>query len=151
MSDHDAWCTPRKITKRLPLVDLDPCSNSRSTIRARRSVSLETGGNGLLLSWRELSVFVNPPYSDVLPWALKAWEAASFCFLVNVDPSTKWWRTLVEWPTYTFLFRDRIRFKAPPGIESSSNDRAQCLICDPGFRLAIGDSFRGLGDWWKRE
>lgn len=148
MGDRDSWCTPKWITKRLPLVDLDPCSNPRSTVRARRRLMLENGENGLLSSWRELSVFCNPPYSKIEPWAAKIVEAKSFCFLVNVDPSTEWWRMLTRWSDHLFLFYKRIKFRAPPGVESSSNDRAQCFICDSAFRNQIGNAFVGKGQWW---
>lgn len=149
MGLRDSWCTPKKITRRLPLVDLDPCSNPRSTVRARTKLMLENGDNGLLYSWRGLSVFVNPPYSDVLPWALKTVEAESFCFLVNVDPSTEWWRVITAWGNNLLFFRRRLRFGPPPGVESSSNDRSQCLICDDAFRASLGDNFATLGGWWK--
>ena len=149
MGSRDAWCTPKKITRRLPIVDLDPCSNPRSTVKARTKLMLETGDNGLLYSWRGLSVFVNPPYSDVLPWALKTVEAETFCFLVNVDPSTEWWRVLTSWGSNLFLFRDRIDFDAPPDIDDSSNNRPQCFICDDAFRSMLGNNFERLGKWWK--
>ena len=42
----------------LPLVDLDPCSNPRSTVRARMTMSLEAGQDGLAAPWVG-SVFVN--------------------------------------------------------------------------------------------
>lgn len=149
MGIRDSYCTPLKITKRLPLVDLDPCSNPRSTVRARRRVMLENGENGLLIPWTDLTVFVNPPYSDVLPWALKTVEAASFCFLVNVDPSTEWWRALTSWADHLFLFRERIQFDAPPSVEESGNDRAQCFICDDPFRTLLAKKFDHMGRWWR--
>lgn len=165
MGDRDSWCTPLWFTRRLPLVDLDPCSNARSTVRARRSIRFgrkgKKGGktpcgtweygNGLITSWRDLSVFVNPPYSDVLPWAIKAREARSFCFLVNEDSSTEWWKVLTEWRCHLFLFRSRIAFDAPPGIDSSQNNSPQAMICDPEFRKSIGEAFKGRGQWWNQE
>lgn len=110
---------------------------------------LENGENGLLIPWTDLTVFVNPPYSDVLPWAIKTVEAESFCFLVNVDPSTEWWRMLTAWGRHLFFFRERIQFDAPKGVEESGNDRAQCFICDGQFREALADKFNRLGQWWK--
>lgn len=109
---------------------------------------LERGENGLLVPWYGETVFVNPPYSSVMPWALKIVEAESFCFLVNVDPSTEWWRELVKWADRMFLFRDRLDFDPPPGVEPSSNDRAQALVCDLAFYARIKLSFRGMGQWW---
>ncbi len=160
MSDRDAWCTPRLITKRLPIVDLDPCSNGRSTVRARRSITLDckTGkrrgfewGNGLRISWENQSVFCNPPWSNPKPWASKAWEAKMFCFLVIDDSSTEWWGILTQFPTYRFSFAKRVGFVPPPSVEESTNDRPCTLVCTPDYRRLIGNAFAGLGRWWKSE
>lgn len=147
MSGRDGWCTPPYITRRLPEVDLDPCSNPRSTVRALRSYSFESGTNGLLLPWYG-SVFVNPPFSYVDPWVARRHQADSWCFLVLEDPSTRWWKKLTSFPCFRFSFNHRVDFVAPPGVEASSNDRSCCLICDRPFRIAIGDRLRGLGQWW---
>lgn len=158
---RDGWGTPRYIADRLPIVDMDPCSNRRSLIKARRMIGLDKHGNpkqvgsyergnGLLVSWRGLSVFVNPPFSNVLPFAHKAIEARSYCYLVNIDVSTDWYRVLTQWPTFEFKFRKRIPFKAPPGIDASQNNHSQVLLCDESFYLTIKDSFNGLGQWWRK-
>ena len=146
---RDSYCTPEWITDRLPAVDLDPCSNPRSTVRSIEKASLETNVNGLWLSWEGKSVYCNPPYSDVMPWVQKSSEASAYCFLVNHDSSTKWWRKLTMFPSWIFLFYNRINFKAPPGIETSKNDQCQAFVCDPHFRVMIGHAFKGFGDWWK--
>lgn len=144
-------------------MDLDPCSNLRSTVRARLSIMLNHAsnrvrkrkgfifGNGLHYDWSGLTVYFNPPYSDVLPWALKAWTAAEFCSLVNTDNSTEWWAALTEFPCFQFQFYDRISFDAPLELETSQNDRPQSMICSPGFRKMIGESFKGLGRWYRSE
>ncbi len=132
------------------MVDLDPCSNRYSTVRARRALSLERGENGLLVSWRGLSVFVNGPFSNLLPFAEKAVEARSYCYLVNVDVSTEWYREITQWETWEFKFRKRIPFRAPPGIDTSQNNSSQVLLCNEEFYLSIKDSFKGLGQWWKK-
>jgi hypothetical protein len=36
-TDRDSWATPPWLTELLPEVDLDPCSNNRSTVKARPS------------------------------------------------------------------------------------------------------------------
>jgi hypothetical protein len=138
MSDRDAWCTPSWLTAALPMVDLDPCSNSRSTVKARQAYSLDRGEDGLALPWVG-SVFVNPPYSDILPWAEKAKQHAGLghltaCgFLVNVDTSTKWWHMLSSFLPYALLFNKRIQFDAPPGINVSGNSKPQALLCNRRF------------------
>lgn len=40
------------------------------------------------------TAFMNPPYSNPLPFVQKAWEDSKHCkivLLLKVDPSTKWW------------------------------------------------------------
>lgn len=111
----------------------------------------ERGENGLLVPWDGLSVFVNPPWSRIKPFALKAWEADSFCFLVLEDASTKWWEILTQFPCFRFSFNERIPFDAPPGVDTSSNDRPTCMIADPKMRAAIGNAFDKLGRWWKSD
>lgn len=150
MSVRDSYCTPRWITKRLPIVDLDPCSNPRSTVRAKRSLMLERGENGLDVSWRELSLFINWPFSDPLPFAKKLVEARSYCVLSNIDPSTRWWKEATQWECYQGDFHDRIEFDPPPGIERSKNDQPQCLICDPEFYELIREPFKPYVQWWRK-
>lgn len=115
----DSYCTPLWLTKRLPLVDCDPCSNPRSTVRSKRRYSLELRLDGLKLPWYG-SIFLNWPYSDPLPWALKLREemAAGRCtsaiVLCKHDSSTEWWRTLVKDSTADqWQFFSRIQFDEP--------------------------------------
>jgi hypothetical protein len=115
----DSYCTPPWLTQRLPMVDLDPCSNPRSTVRARRRYSLEMRLDGLKLPWVG-SVFLNWPYSDPLPWAIKLREelASGRCtqaiVLCKHDSSTEWWRELVKGATPDqWQFFSRIQFDEP--------------------------------------
>ena len=121
----DTYCTPRWLTARLPLVDLDPCSNPRSTIRSRRSAMLERGQDGLALPWSG-SVFLNWPYSDPLPWAqklraeLEAGRCTSAIILCKLDTSTMWWDETIRpvqgvWPEQWHPFT-RIAFDEPPAL-----------------------------------
>lgn len=138
MSRRDGWCTPKWLTDLLPEVDLDPCSNKRSTVRAATHYTLERKEDGLRLPWYG-DVFVNPPYSDILPWAMKAHHelrernVQALGFLVNVDCSTKWWHQLTEDLDLVFMFHKRIRFEPPPGVKSSSNSKPQALIGNARF------------------
>ena len=52
--------------------------------------------DGLLASWSG-SVYFNPPYSDPLPWAIKAAAYQNpWVTLLKLDTTTKWFRTLME-------------------------------------------------------
>ncbi len=165
---RDCWNTPKWLTALLPRVTLDPCSNPFSSVLALRHVMLEPvttendpdpsgwaksqhweQGDGLAVSWKNRSVFVNPPYSKILPWAVKAWEARAFIFLVNNVTTTKWYRELLAaGGSYKFEFDKRLKFEPPPRIQPSSNSRDQVLICNREGWQMIGDRLNGYGRWW---
>jgi hypothetical protein len=154
--DRDSYCTPSWLTVMLPEVDLDPCSNSRSTVRARKTYSLERGEDGLRLPWRD-AVFINPPYSDVYPWVDRLWNCydrsegvTSAGFLVNCDPSTKWWKVLCSVLPVRFDFDKRIQFDPPPGVTRSSNSKPQSLLCDEAFWNACDPALAKFGTLWRR-
>jgi hypothetical protein len=160
---RDAWCTPKWLTELLPLVTLDPCANPFSTVRARNSVVWEQDdnkhltvgkpgvmiGDGLAVSWKNKSVFCNPPYSGIMPWARKADEARAFIYLVNNVTTTKWYRELVHnGGSYKFEFDKRLKFDPPPRIKQSSNSRDQVLVCNREGWKMIGNKLDGYGRWW---
>jgi hypothetical protein len=160
---RDCWTTPRWLTELLPRVTLDPCSNPFSTVQAGRHIQLEDlsvgkpdkrsgtreQGDGLAESWKNRSVFVNPPYSNIMPWARKAYEAKAFIFLVNNVTTTKWYHELVRnGGSYKFEFAKRIKFDPPPRIKPSSNNRDQVLVCNREGWKMIGDRLAQHGRWW---
>lgn len=146
---RDEYCTPTWLTRILPITDLDPCSNHRSTVRARESIIRENGADGLAVSWERRSIFVNPPYSDVLPWAQKLATAQSWYLLVNVDPSTKWWAAAVASnASHVFLFNRRLAFVPPPGVKTSSNSHSSCLMMNFGGRKMLPEEIFEHGDLW---
>jgi len=117
--DRDTWCTPRWITEAIGPWDLDPCANERSHVQALVQYLLSRGEDGLALATEvtaDRRVFINPPYSDVMPW-VQAYRHTRFCFLVKFDPSTRWFTELLA-QTDLVLFprRTRIEFEPPPGI-----------------------------------
>lgn len=128
MSATDNWCTPKWLTDLLGYWDLDPCSNVQSTVQSCERCQLEqstdecvVSNDGLALAWGARSVFVNPPYSNPLPWAMKlAAHNAPWCALVKLDPSTRWWAALMEASPTIAPFRKRLRFESTPASESVS-------------------------------
>lgn len=139
--DRDTWCTPKDLAEALGKFDLDPCSNPRSHIRAEHSFMLERNENGLDVSavqkrmnirtgeaWWSSCVFINPPYSDVMPW-VEAYKGTRFCFLLKFDPSTKWFAALFECTSFVLFPRGtRIEFEPPPGIKGDSNQFPHALF-----------------------
>ena len=152
--DRDSWCTPSWLTDLLPPVGLDPCSNARSTVAALKTYRLDRGEDGLSLPWAG-SVFVNPPYSDVKPWAeklLASSDVTAAAFLVNLDASTAWWRLLSKRLTVGLFFYRRVQFSPPPGVKASTNSKPQVLLMDSGFfRLVNATPLLKHGAVWSTE
>lgn len=117
--DRDTWCTPLWLAEAVGEWDIDPCSNDRSHIKAREMYDLDKGQDGLELArniGKSIRLFINPPYSDVMPW-VQAYKHTRFCFLLKFDPSTKWFAALME-RTELVLFPKgtRIKFEPPEGV-----------------------------------
>lgn len=155
---RDSWCTPADVAELLPEVDIDPATNLRTRIKARKHIIWEKGedaklhrwqpglvdrargfwcGDGLKVEWCG-SMFLNGPYSDMLPWTQKAndeWGAKRLnaaIFLVKLDPTTQWWRQLVsgrdEKNVRVWLPRKRLNHIAPPRIKPSTNNFASAIV-----------------------
>lgn len=121
---RDSWCTPKWLADALGPFDLDPCSNERSHIQAAVKLDGSPDKDGLarpaVVSER---VFINPPYSrgQVSRWVdyyKGHWDSV---WLLRFDPSTAWFRELVQRVGYLFFPKDRIEFEPPPGVDASSN------------------------------
>jgi phage N-6-adenine-methyltransferase len=115
MSDN--WCTPdwlfEKLSKEHGSFDIDLCAtaeNSKCQTYGSNYLrdeygDLQQGENAYIgaannikdiayLFNMDLNCFMNPPYSNPLPFIEKAWEDSKHCkivCLVKADPSTKWW------------------------------------------------------------
>lgn len=74
-SGSDEWYTPPELARAcaafLGTIDLDPCADPGCSIPATRHIVGLRGEDGLSVSWAELRVFVNPPYSQIAAWAAK--------------------------------------------------------------------------------
>ncbi len=117
--DRDTWCTPKWITAAIGTVDLDPCANERSHVQAARTFCLDIGQDGLALALGvdpETKTFINPPYSNVMPW-VEGYGHTRFCFLLKFDPSTKWFAALMAKTALVLIPKGtRVQFEAPPGV-----------------------------------
>jgi hypothetical protein len=134
----DATNTPAWLCDRLPIVDFDPASNSRSHVKTRWSWSLEKGYDGIKMPWRG-SGFINWPFSSPRDWAGKAnyelslGRCTNLIILCKLDTSTSWWpiitapimltqhlgdrTTLKTWHhPDLWLFHDRIEFDEHPEL-----------------------------------
>ena len=102
----DLWQTPAwffdKLNKEFRF-DIDLCAsdhNNKTEIYCGDFLAEETllwEGGALLQSG-----FMNPPYSNILPFVKQAWEVSKYMTIVcllKVDPSTKWWAVFWDYQT----------------------------------------------------
>lgn len=72
--------------------------------------------DGLKIDW-ERKTFVNPPYSDVGKWVFKAIEeykkGNTIVLLIRFDPTTKYFRALIENEAHIFYSGERLEFINP--------------------------------------
>jgi DNA N-6-adenine-methyltransferase (Dam) len=120
----DDWKTPKWLCELLGPFDLDPCSNSTSHVQSKLTCSLdhehEAHRDGLTFPWMDFSVFVQPPYSDVGPWATKlAAHQAPWCALLKNDSTTRWYATLMSANPTTAPFRKRLKFEGEKAMTAN--------------------------------
>ena len=65
--------------------------------------------------WKEDKIFINPPYSNPLPWVLKARRSHEIMnnvivMLLKHDSSTEWYRVLHESGARFIMFNGRLNF-----------------------------------------
>ena len=107
----DCWRTP---------LDLFAKANERwhftldAAADADNSLCREFCSDGLTDSWAGHSVWVNPPYSDIMPWIEKAaaeTSAKAIVMLLPIFTESKWFSRLMDLsPTLLFL-APRIKFQ----------------------------------------
>lgn len=121
--DNDDYCTPYEIKAWLKRIwrgrgiGVDPCGNKDSILEPFIEYRLDKGQDGLTWNWffeHAPTVFVNPPYSRVMPWLRRAsWLAAKhpdiqIVFLIPPVVASQFWRRWV-WgihdPTMTAKMR----------------------------------------------
>ena len=126
LSQH--WGTPEKYVSTVRRVfggevDLDPCSNEFSIVRAKVEYRLPKH-DGLRESWNFRRIYVNPPYGSdmdrgtrIRDWLARCAEAhqryqSEVLALVPVATNTKHWKQHVfgAATAVTFLYDTRLKF-----------------------------------------
>lgn len=91
--------------------------------------------DGRLIEWKSPS-FVNPPYSNAETWVDKAImeqrKGIDVVMLLKVDPSTGWYRKLIEAKAHIAYFNERIYFSGTKG--SNRPNFASMLVFLEGNR-----------------
>ena len=102
LSDSDSYPTDAWV---LSLFDgwHDPCTLSKGEFRSFDGLGSSWGGR----------TFVNPPYSDPLPWVeqgiKEAAKGKTVVFLLKHDSSTKWYQKLHEAGAHFLMIQGRLR------------------------------------------
>lgn len=83
----------------IDVFDLDPCSSQEST---RGIVGFLKSFDGLIRPWHG-NVYVNPPFSNIEAWVIKAWDemvegkARSITMLLPANRTEQpWWQVNIE-------------------------------------------------------
>lgn len=112
--DADTWLTPRYILDDLGVFDLDPCATERN----REWVAprcFTRADDGLAQDWSG-RVFMNPPFSNTVPWLEKHAAYGIGISLVPASVESRAWRSSV-WTRAKaiLLLHGRTRFCNPDG------------------------------------
>lgn len=157
--NSDSWCSPPEIADQLAQfwghADVDPCSNDRSIIKARKAYTW----GGLHLPWGAKS-YANWPYSTNDPWADKAiYEmrirtVTELVILCTAAVGTRWWSKLMVSPRINprVIFTKRIPFLGPDGVKLSSSPFDPALIYYGRRHAAFDREFSTIAMWptWGR-
>ena len=158
--DRNAWGTPDYILDvvresfAFGKISMDPASNESAQERVRAEIWFGDESphgtpqdpntnfvDGLGYVWHG-SVWLNPPYGKglILPFAKHladkrtAGGVTQHAVLVNLDPSTGWFRVFAGCSTHLVMLDKRVGFLHPEtGKPVSGNPRPQCLFlrgCD---------------------
>lgn len=122
----DVWLTPPYIIEALGPFDLDPCCpNNLPWKTAGHYYSLERGEDGLLLPWPQNEfVWLNPPYSNWVPFMQKLKDHGNGIALIFARTETRGFRDTVWNGAAGLLFLHRrvkfVRADLTPGAGSTA-------------------------------
>lgn len=119
----DTWLTPKEIVRALGPFDLDPCAapEPRPWWTALRHIALPL--DGLMASWNDERVWLNPPYgSQTGKWLKRLAAHGKGTALVFARTETKDWHEHI-WPEATgvLFLEGRLHFHYPTGARARAN------------------------------
>lgn len=101
----------------------DPCSPIKET-ELRKF-------DGLGGTWKS-PTYLNPPYSEPLKWVKEAIrqskKGVDVILLLRVDPSTEWYKLLIENKAHFCYFNERLKFN---DVKGSSNFASMLVFLQP--------------------
>lgn len=119
-SKSDEWETPQNFFNKLNKTykfTLDPCSTIESA-KCKKYYTLED--NGLTKSWKNETVFVNPPYGNIKEWVKKAHDESSnngalVVMLIPARTDTRYWHDYIMKEADSIYFvKGRLKFGNSP-------------------------------------
>lgn len=119
-SKSDEWETPQSFFNKLNKTykfTLDPCSTSESA-KCEKYYTLED--DGLSKSWKDETVFVNPPYGKIKDWVKKAYDesinnGAVVVMLIPARTDTRYWHDyIMEEADSIYFVKGRLKFGNSP-------------------------------------
>lgn len=139
----DEWYTPRWLLAWLPLIDLDPCWCSASSVRAALTYDLRRGQDGLALPWAGV-VWCNPPYSECRRWVAHAYRAgrsgtiAAVVLLIPASVGDTFWHEMIWGQDAVVGFlRGRVPFDTAAGPGKATGLGGSALVIFGPDRLAV--------------
>lgn len=136
-SDGDTWLTPLWILERLGRFDLDPCAAEAAPTRVAPTFFTKSE-DGLRQEWHG-RVFMNPPFSNTVPWLEMHCRHGIGISLVPASVESQAWRSFV-WKKASgiFLMHGRTRFCNPDGSYTTGRPlRSVALIAWSDWDLDI--------------
>jgi len=119
-SKSDEWETPQNFFNKLNKTykfTLDPCSTIESA-KCEKYYTLED--DGLSKSWKNETVFVNPPYGKIKDWVKKAHyesinNGAVVVMLIPARTDTRYWHDyIMEEADSIYFVKGRLKFGNSP-------------------------------------
>jgi site-specific DNA-methyltransferase (adenine-specific) len=119
-SKSDEWETPQSFFNKLNKMykfTLDPCSTPHSA-KCERYYTLED--DGLSRSWKNETVFVNPPYGKIKDWVKKAHDESVnngtvVVMLIPARTDTRYWHDyIMEEADSIYFVKGRLKFGNSP-------------------------------------
>jgi len=127
-SSGDEWLTPPELLQALGQFDLDPaCPDTHMPWRtATRMVKKHQDGLSIPWSGR---VWLNPPYSNVLPWIEKMTDHGEGMMLIYArSTDAKWGQMALKRCSMAYFLAGRILFYYPDGTLSDGKWCSNMLL-----------------------
>lgn len=127
--DGDTWLTPRWILDHLGGFDLDPCAFIGNPGWTGAAKYFTKADDGLAQEWSG-RVFLNPPYSDLVPWMLRMCDHGHGTALIPAAIEGIVWRDRIWKACSAVLFlHGRTRFANPDGSTTTGRPlRSAALV-----------------------